>query len=919
MTALDTLKENLGKPYYDLEYLLHNLKEVLTDNNEKELAQAIPWINNIERSQEHIFSQKYLHLYSICFQLLNLVETNGAVQNRRKKEESGSLESINGLWADSLKILKSNQYKEEDILAVLNKVVAQPVLTAHPTEAKRPVVLRLYRELYLLMVKRENSMYNKFEQQQIDKQVQEQLALIWFIDEIFIEKPKIESELDSVIHYFKNVFPEVLPILNQRFLQAWENAGFDSKNVINENRYPLIKFGNWVGGDRDGHPLVTAEVTRLTLSKLRLNALMIIKDELFTLSENLSFYSRSKKLPKNTGNRLNEILSELDKKGSKIAEAYKNEFFKQYVLLLIEKLPIGIAKNQIFELKERKESYRYSLQLLEDLEILKDGLIEYGMTSLANTLVSRSIQLIKSIGFHLAELDIRQNSKYYSKAFEQLLEESRVCDTEYSLLNEEGQLQFINKELHTNRPFSRYREGLPLEAKSVLDCYHAVENHIKNYTHLAFGSFIVSMTRNVNDLLIIYLLQREAGLTEFENGIIAKMHVVPLFETIDDLINSPKIMDAYFSHPVVKASLDFQRKQSKRQCLLQEVMIGYSDSNKDGGILASVYYLSKAQKELTSIGKKHDIEIRFFHGKGGTISRGAGPIHWFLKALPNGTLSGNVKMTEQGETIEKKYANKINAVYNLELLIAGTTMNTLLHQKSEQEDDRGNAIMEFMARESKKLYIELLNNDSFIEFYEKATPIDVIEKSKIGSRPARRTGKRSLEDLRAIPWVFSWGQARFHITSWYGVGSTLEKIKTERPDEYKYLGELILTNNYVRYVFTNIDTSLASTDEEIIKAYAGLVDDKKVRETILELILKELDKTRKHVTVLLNRPMVQRRKNHFYSTLLRAEALKPLHLNQIEMLKKWRSQTGEDQKKDATLVHLLNSINAIANAMGTTG
>jgi phosphoenolpyruvate carboxylase len=400
---------------------------------------------------------------------------------------------------------------------------------------------------------------------------------------------------------------------------------------------------------------------------------------------------------------------------------------------------------------------------------------------------------------------------------------------------------------------------------------------------------------------------------------IMKLHVVPLFETIGDLIASPAIMDEYFSLPEVQNSLEYQRKERNRQHKIQEVMIGYSDSNKDGGILASTWYLYKAQKEISEIGKKYGIQIKFFHGKGGSISRGAGPVHWFMQSLPHGTLSGKFKITEQGETIEKKFANKINAAYNLELMLASATMNTLLHKKEQKNENEVAGILEYLGSESHKFYVQLLQNEHFLEFYQQATPIDVIEESKIGSRPARRTGKRTFSDLRAIPWVFSWGQSRYHITSWYGVGSTLEKMLTEHPEKYKKLKELIRSSQFVRYVLTNIDTSLASTDEEIMKMYAQLVENPEVRNTILNLLLSELEKTRQLMQELLGRPMQERRKNHFHSTALRAEALDILHKNQVKNLKEWRNNNLDQAAKNNLLNQLLISVNAIANAMGTTG
>lgn len=618
--------------------------------------------------------------------------------------------------------------------------------------------------------------------------------------------------------------------------------------------------------------------------------------------------------------RLEALISETTVNVKPLIITNSKEAFKLYVLLLLEKLPIHIGRGQSFELVEQPESYTRSAQVIDDLEILKRGLKEHGYSSLANYTVNNTIQIIRTFGFHLAELDIRQNSDYYEKALIQIINASKPGTAALTSFSGDEKETLIMSELKSNRPFIRDWNLLDVEAKNVLDYFKVIKDHTTKYSAHSIGSFIVSMTRNINDLLIVYILAREAGLTFFDQTLTMKHHVVPLFETIEDLLISPSVMDAYFGMPEVLNSLEYQRTFKNQSQKVQEVMIGYSDSNKDGGILASSWYLYKAQKEIAEVGKKHGIQIKFFHGKGGSISRGAGPVHWFLRSLPHGTLAGKLKITEQGETIEKKFANRINAAYNLELMLSGTVLNSLLHQKYEQPETNAAEILEYLGKESFKYYNDLLNNPHFLEFYQQATPIDVIEESKIGSRPARRSGKRTFADLRAIPWVFSWGQARYHITSWFGVGSTLEQMQNEYPEKYMRLKELLRKNHFVRYILTNIDTSLASTDEEIMKLYASLVENQQTRETILNLLLDELQKTRERMQELLGRPMKERRKNHFYSTALRAEALKMLHVNQVNNLRKWRRQDNLDtEKREKLLNQLLISINAIANAMGTTG
>jgi len=485
-------------------------------------------------------------------------------------------------------------------------------------------------------------------------------------------------------------------------------------------------------------------------------------------------------------------------------------------------------------------------------------------------------------------------------------------------MNENDRLKFINSELLINRPFSRDSRLLKDEAKAVVDTYRVIRKHIEAKSPESVGSFIVSMTRSVSDLLMLYLLMREAGLTDASSGTLAaKLHVVPLFETIEDLENSSLILDSYLSHPVVKNSLTFQQKMRNKTKPVQEVMIGYSDSNKDGGIIASAWNLYKAQKRIVEVGVKHNVRIRFFHGKGGTISRGAGPTHWFLKSLPEGSLSGDVKLTEQGETIERKYAHKTNAAYNLELLVAGVTSLTLLHKLGIGSNPELDEIFDLMSAESLRHYKDLIHDESFGGFLRQATPIDAIESSRIGSRPTRRTGKTSLSDLRAIPWVFSWSQSRFNLTSWYGVGSTLKYLQNDHPAKFNRLQQLLFTDPFVRYVLTNIDTSLAATDEAIINQYSSLVEDQKLKERILGKILSELALTRKMMSLLIVRPLQERRTSHYYSTLMRADALENLHISQIRLLREWRKNDSSPRPEE--LINLLKSINAIANAMGNTG
>jgi phosphoenolpyruvate carboxylase len=919
-TLFGEIKGLLGKPYHDLEFLLGCLSEVLAENGEAELAAQIPWMAECEPEFNPGNRRELLHLYSICFQLLNLSEVNGAVQNRRRKRESGGLASVNGLWGSVLADLKERGIREAQVIGQFRQIEVEPVLTAHPTEAKRPVVLGLYRQLYLLLVKMENSMYNRYEQSEIRHDIKRILHRLWFIGEIFVEKPAIESELENVLHYFFRVFPEVLPFLDFRMKQAWEEAGYDLSLLEESGSLPSVTFGNWVGGDRDGHPLVTADVTEHTLGVFRIHALRLVLSLLDELADKVSIYCRRKDLSPG----LRERITELKKEGSLVADWDQNEPFKQYVRSLKRKLPAEERSGGGIRLREGEWSYRSSGELVSDLEILKDALAEFGARSVAAYDVQKVLRHLDIFGFHLARLDIRQNSQYYEEALLDLVRASMPARYRVLSGDREAYHGFILEELHQNRPFVT-DPGLldSKQAREVVSTFRVLSGQIRQYSERALGNLIVSMTRSEWDLLVVYLFAREAGLSRHtDRGMVCPMPVAPLFETIEDLKESPRILDAFLSHPVTRNSLEYLRASRNRPGPVQDVMIGYSDSNKDGGILASTWHLYDAQVKLSAVGRKRGVDIRFFHGKGGTISRGAGPTHWFLRSLPGSALNGLIRVTEQGETIERKYANKGNAAYNLELLLAGATHRAVLHRQHMITDNPDlPGLFTYMAEESYRAFRELTTHPSFILFYEQATPIDVIESSKIGSRPARRRGSRTLEDLRAIPWVFSWTQSRMHISSWYGVGTTLAGMQSRHPEKYSLLKALVKKDDFVRYVLTNVDTSLAATDEEIMTLYASLVGDAHVREDILGMLQRELALTRRMMLDLLGSPISSRRVNHYHSTRLRAAALLPLHREQVRLLASWRKARGEGdrQQEEELLRDLLRSVNAIANAMGTTG
>ncbi len=922
MELIELVRNNLGKPYEDLEFLLTCLKEVMMESGEEELATEIPWINPAKNNPPASFAEKQLQLYSICFQLLNIVEVNGAVQNRRQLEDRNSLADINGLWSYNLHLLQKEGFTAGQIASFLPKIQVEPVLTAHPTEAKRTIMLEHLRKLYLLLVNRENKMYTRIEQNEIRQNIKIAIHRIWRISDVYTEKPHVSAELDNIIHYLTQVLPEVITLHDRRLVQAWDEAGFDPALIRDVNQFPRITFGNWVGGDRDGHPLVTAEVTRETLMKLRLKSFVVINRVLQNLQNNLSFNAVVEELIPEFRTRYAQLYQEIAESDSYHKSLYPREALKQFIEYMIVKLPVSLVEGHIQEYREDSISYRYPSELVADLSLLEQALVNNRASEIAFADVGEAIRIVNTFGFHLAKLDIRQNSHFHELALSQLMQAAQLKDKDFLNAEVKARITFINRELESSRPFAHPSLPVGPEARATVDSYRILSEHLEKYGTEALGSLIVSMTRNVSDLLVVYLLEREAGLMEnTSTGLASRLPVVPLFETIGDLIHSPVILDEFLSHPVTRNSLLLQQQQNKSEIPVQQIMIGYSDSNKDGGILASQWYLYDAQTKLLQIGHQHGVKLRFFHGKGGSISRGAGPTHWFLRALPPHSVNGDIRFTEQGETIERKYANKNNAVYNLELLTAGTLAVSMLQNNQPGQAYELAEELSYLALKSKQAYESLTKMSGFIQFYEKATPIDAIEQSKIGSRPSRRTGTRSLSDLRAIPWVFSWSQCRFNIPGWYGVGTSLEAMRNNDKFKFERFRNAVKMDPFIRYVLTSVDSSLASSDEVIFKQYAHLASEVPQGDEILKLLLKEFELTREMIDSILLVPISERRKNHYYSTLLRADAMRPLHTHQVHLLAQWREQNkaGQSAEAERTLFELLRCINAIAGAIGFTG
>ncbi|TVR97947.1 MAG: phosphoenolpyruvate carboxylase [Rhodospirillales bacterium] len=870
-------------------------------------------------------STRLTQAYCIWFQLLAMVEENAIAQNRRALQAAGRLVEDPGSWEDQFAQLKALGLTGGEIAAALPETKVEPVLTAHPTEAKRQTVLEHHRELYLQLLKRENTMYTSAEQDEIREGIKVLLERLWRTGEIFLEKPDVAAELRNVVHYLRNVFPEVFPVVDRRLRQAWSAAGFEPALLQDARRRPRVSFGDWVGGDRDGHPFVTADVTAATLRELRSQSLSLIHEKLLKLARHLSLSDRLQTPPAALTGWIADVAQRLGERGQRATDRNPDEPWRHIVNLMIARLPVDADAPVGGGLQADPNRYGTAAELSDDLSALYKLLAETGAQRLADAEVAPVLDVVRTFGFHLAKLDIRQNSQFHDRAMDQLLAAAGWKGTPFPQWTEERRIDLLSAELNSLRPFARSDVSVGPEADAVLSCYRLISEHIRAHGRDGLGSLIISMTRSLSDLLVVYVLAREAGLvTERTDGFVCQMPIVPLFETIEDLRRAPGILRVFLDHPLTRRSLAHQARVDGLDRPVQQVMVGYSDSNKDGGTIASLWNIYRAQDEMAAVGRAAGVRIRFFHGRGGTTSRGAGPTHRFLNALPAGALNGDLRLTEQGEVIGQKYANRITAAHNLELLLAGTTAVTLRHARKGNGDDLKQQLaplMDRLAEWSRAAFQGLLGTEGFLVFWTQATPIDAIESSRIGSRPVRRTAQRTLADLRAIPWVFSWSQSRFILSGWYGVGTALLRLRAEDPDAFEMLRRHAFDWPPLRYVVSSAASSLAAADPEIMAVYASLVEDETIRERFMELIQAEFQKTEQALELIFGGPLAERRPRIHATLNLRREGLRPLHLQQVEILRQWRKQrvAGNDRLVQDLESQLLLTLSAIASGLGTTG
>ncbi len=807
--------------------------------------------------------------------------------------------------AEAVEKLGKGGVDKKTILALLDEALIAPVLTAHPTEVRRKSMIDHKARIAELLLMKDDGKEQTPQGDPLDEAIMRQIALLWQTRPLRRERLFVTDEVQISQSYMKDVFLPVLPKLYGK----WEK-------ILGARLPNFLKLGSWIGGDRDGNPFVDAEAMYEALSRAAETVIGYYLARIHAMGAELSISTELADVPV-------EVLALADASGddapSRKDEPYRRALSGIYARLSATHLKLcGHVPGR--ETSIKADHYYNPQQLREDLVILARGLRSGGTGVFATSgALGRLIRTVELFGFHLATLDMRQNSRVHERVIAELLKTVGV-EADYLAQDEETRIKILRAELANNRPLvSPWADYSEETAKELSIIAAGAEVH-KRYGPEVIVNYNISNGESVSDILEVYVLLMEAGLyrapAEEGGAPTCPIMAVPLFETVADLENAPEVMTDFFALPEMYALT--------KSYGYQEVMIGYSDSNKDGGYLTSTWSLFKASQALTPVFEKAGVKMQLFHGRGGAVGRGGGSAFRAIKAQPKGTVDGRIRITEQGEVIAAKYGTMGVAESNLEAMTSAVLLRSLEpEQTDEVVKSDFTAAMDVISKNAFTEYRDLVyggsgngnnakNDDrGFRTFFRQMTPIAEIAKLKIGSRPASRTRSDRVEDLRAIPWVFSWAQARVMLPGWYGVGKALAGF-----DDKALLKDMAQSWPFFQASLSNMEMVLAKSDMGIAARYAELVEDKDMRARIFGRIHDGWQQTRDILLEITDQPhLLAKNAALFNSIELRLPYIEPLNHLQIELMKRLRS--GEDDPRIGEGIQL--SINAIATALRNSG
>ena len=823
------------------------------------------------------------NFFSILPLLINIAEDVDLAYEVNYKNNIG--ESYVGKLSESIKNIK-----DKNILENINVV---PVLTAHPTQVQRKTVLDLTEKLHSLLRKHRDVKNGLINERKWKNAIQKHIEILTQSDIIREKKLKVANEITNVLEYY-----------NLSFIKAIAKLMTEYKLLLEENNIELknetpITMGMWIGGDRDGNPFVTAETLNLSAMK---QCELITTYYIEKLNSLYRTFSMSSYVTKGS-----KKLEELANRSSDTSEYREKELYRRALSYIKEKLEN--TREYLLQDKEVEDKYLTADEFIADLTIIEKSLLENKGEILVTGEFEELLNVVKIFGFYLASIDMRQDSSVYEASVAELLSSANI-EKDYSSLSEEEKCELLLKQLKEDpRPLSINDENKQSEElRKELAIFRIARKLKDKLGDNVIKQNIISHTTSVSDLLELAIMLKEVGLVGSD---FARLQLVPLFETIEDLENSYEVMDKYLSLDIVKKWVSDNRRY-------QEIMLGYSDSNKDGGYLSSGWSLYKAQQELSSLGEKYNIKVTFFHGRGGTVGRGGGPSYDAIISQPLGSVQDRIRLTEQGEIIAAKYGNSDAAYYNLEALFSAVIqrMNADKVNTDIRDIPEIQVIMDEIVEDSYNKYRELVfENPNFYNYFFEATPIKEISSLNIGSRPASRKKITDIGGLRAIPWVFSWSQSRIMLPGWYGVGTAFSNFINKDKGNIEKLRKMYKEWPFFTSLLSNVDMVMSKSDMDIAKEYANLCKEEETKK-VYEEILREWNLT-KQVVLEISEHKEFLEDNTYLTRSLenRLQYFNTLNLIQLELIK--RSREGKLPESQINTIHI--TINGVATGLRNSG
>ncbi len=903
------------------EEVLHNIERLRKGfkrlRKERDPARLERLKKLIDRLPPHLL-RPIIRAFATYFQLVNIAEESFQHRQRRRVAASGK-----PLWEGSfdhcMRSLREQDIAPEQLQDLLDDVRYMPVFTAHPTESKRRAILVQLRRIFEANEGLDSPSLTVDHKEHWEKALKTRIQTLWKTNEVRPAKPDVRHEIRMGLHHFKASLFDAIPVVYRRLQHAIERVYGDHPDYRHIELPALLRFGSWIGGDRDGNPNVTAGTTAeavFTQQKTVIAQYLERIDQLIdTLTHSAQFCTPTP-----------EFLASLE-----ADDAYREQFDDIWPLRFTHEpyrrklYVMKLRLRQALERTERRLSgdapnpdapgYRTEAAFIRDLELISDSLASHGDRAAAEAELLDLLHLARTFGFYLARLDIRQESTVHTEAVVEVLRVLEI-EADYAALDEEARLALMGR-LIEDPPGPLDRERLSPMTREVLAVFDVVRDVQDCVSERAIGRYVISMAHHASDVQHVMFLASLCGLAGQQGEqFICRIGVSPLFETIEDLQHIQPVMSRLLDDPVYRRLLETHGA-------LQEVMLGYSDSAKDGGIVASAWSLYQAQQQVIALGLERGVRIRLFHGRGGTIGRGGGPTYQAITSQPAGTVLGQIKFTEQGEVLSYKYSNKETAVFELTMGLTGLITASLGLVRPVPADPEGYAATMQQLQRSGERHYRILTEEipGFLDYFYEATPVDEIALLNIGSRPSHRKKQdRSKYSVRAIAWVFAWAQSRHTLPAWYGLGRALEDCCGDDPQRLEDLRALYREWPFFRALLSNTQMALFKADMRIAEEYAALAHDQEQARHIFGLVREEFERTRDWILkisqlqeLLEESPLLKR------SLKRRDPYLDPLNHIQLALLKRYRDAELDEGERELQLDPLLRSINAIAAGMRNTG